>query len=88
MLLQEMKVLSEIFLLDYIQKEQGIWKAKPEIITGDLDQDCIILKFGTPRPPSWPTWIPSGLAVRYGKELINKIVENGSTNGYIQLVEK
>ena len=37
------------FLLDYIQKNKANWKVQPEIITGDHIQDCIILKFGTPK---------------------------------------
>ena len=72
------------FLLDYIQKEQGNWKAKPEIITGDSIQDCIILKFGKPRSAIFAHMDSIGFTVRYGKELIK--IGGPKTNDGIQLV--
>ena len=72
------------FLLDYIQKEQRNWKAKPEIITGDFIQDCIILKFGTPKTAIFAHMDSIGFTVRYGKELIK--IGGPKTYDGIQLV--
>ena len=72
------------FLLDYIQKNKATWKADPEIITGDHIQDCIILKFGTPKTAIFAHMDSIGFTVRYGKQLIK--IGGPKTNDGIELV--
>lgn len=58
------------FLLDYIRQHQSSWKAEPEIITGEWLQDCIILKFGTPRTAIFAHMDSVGFTVRYENQLV------------------
>ena len=72
------------FIIDYIKKNGSTFKVKPEIITGPHLQDCIILKFGTPRTAIFAHMDSIGFTVRYNKELI-KIGGPKTEEGY-QLV--
>lgn len=58
------------FIIDYIRKNGSTFKVKPEIITGPQLQDCIILKFGTPRTAVFAHMDSIGFTVRYDKQLI------------------
>lgn len=58
------------FLLKYIQKEKKNWKTKPQIIHGDLFQDCLILKFGKPRTAIFAHMDSIGFTVRYFNQLL------------------
>jgi putative aminopeptidase FrvX len=58
------------FLLKYIQKEKKNWKTKPEIIQGDLFQDCLILRFGKPRTAIFAHMDSVGFTVRYFNQLL------------------
>jgi len=58
------------FIIDYIKKNGSTFKVKPEIITGPHLQDCIILKFGTPRTAIFAHMDSIGFTVRYDKQLI------------------
>ena len=58
------------FIIDYIKKNGSTFKVKPEIITGPHLQDCIILKFGTPRTAVFAHMDSIGFTVRYDKQLI------------------
>ena len=58
------------FIIDYIKKHGSTFKVKPEIITGPHLQDCIILKFGTPRTAIFAHMDSIGFTVRYDKQLI------------------
>ncbi|MAR65728.1 MAG: aminopeptidase [Crocinitomicaceae bacterium] len=58
------------FIIDYIRKNGSTFKVKPEIITGPHLQDCIILKFGTPRTAVFAHMDSIGFTVRYDKQLI------------------
>ncbi len=58
------------FLLDYIQREKVQWKVQPEVYHGEEFQDCIILKFGTPRTAIFAHIDTVGFTVRYGDQLI------------------
>ena len=58
------------FIIDYIKKNGSTCKVKPEIITGPHLQDCIILKFGTPRTAVFAHMDSIGFTVRYDKQLI------------------
>ena len=58
------------FIIDYIKKNGSTFKVKPEIIPGPHLQDCIILKFGTPRTAVFAHMDSIGFTVRYDKQLI------------------
>jgi putative aminopeptidase FrvX len=58
------------FLLKYINKEKKNWNVKPEIFHGDEFQDCIILKFGTPRTAIFAHLDSIGFMVRYYNQLL------------------
>ena len=74
------------FLLDYISKNSSKWATQPEIIIGDEIQDCIILKFGTPKTAIFAHMDSIGFTVRYGKELIK--IGGPRTNDGIKLIGK
>lgn len=58
------------FLLKFIRKEKKTWKHQPEIIEGDGFQDCVILKFGTPRTVIFAHMDTVGFTVRYFNQLV------------------
>ena len=58
------------FVIDYVEKNKAQWKVEPELIYGDDFQDCLILKFGTPRTAVFAHLDSIGFTVRYGKELV------------------
>ena len=58
------------FLLEYIEAESPKWKVKPEVITGDLFQDNIILRFGKPRTAIFAHIDSIGFTVRYNDQLV------------------
>ena len=58
------------FLLNYIKINKNKWKVKPEIVSGEGFQDCIVLVFGKPRTAVFAHIDSIGFTVRYGKELI------------------
>lgn len=57
------------FLLKYIKKESKNWRSKPEIFQHDL-QDCLILKFGSPRTGIFAHMDSIGFSVRYQNQLL------------------
>ncbi len=58
------------FLMDYVQKNASRWRCMPEIIEGDIFQDCILLKFGKPRTAVFAHMDSVGFTVRYEDQLI------------------
>jgi putative aminopeptidase FrvX len=58
------------FVIDYVEKNKAQWKVEPELIYGDDFQDCLILKFGTPKTAVFAHLDSIGFTVRYGKELV------------------
>lgn len=58
------------FLLKYINREVKKWRAIPEIYEGDEFQDCIVLKFGTPRTAIFAHMDSIGFTVRYFNQLL------------------
>jgi putative aminopeptidase FrvX len=59
------------FLLRHIRKEKKNWLAQPEIIHGEeVFQDCLILKFGTPRTAIFAHMDSIGFTVRYFNQLL------------------
>lgn len=58
------------FLLSYIEAEKGSWLTAPEIIHGDEFQNCIILKFGTPKTAVFSHIDSIGYTVRYQDQLV------------------
>ena len=64
------EVAMKSFLLNYLKKNSKNWKAKPEIIHGEVLQDCIILKFGKPRTAIFAHMDTVGFTVRYFNQLL------------------
>ncbi|UII28699.1 aminopeptidase [Fulvivirga maritima] len=62
--------LMKKFLLDYINDNKDQWKCSPEIYEGDELQDCIILKFGSPRTAVFAHMDSIGFTVRYQNQLV------------------
>lgn len=58
------------FLLKYIAKEKKNWKHRPQVIVGDLFQNCILLKFGKPRTAIFAHMDTVGFTVRYSNQLV------------------
>lgn len=58
------------FLLKYIEKESPKWEVQPELYYGDGFQDCLVLKFGTPRTAMFAHLDSVGFTVRYGNQLL------------------
>ena len=73
------------FILNYINENISRFKVKPVIISDNI-QDCIILKFGTPKTAIFSHIDTIGFTVRYGKELIK--IGGPKTNDGIKLVGK
>jgi len=58
------------FLLKYINKQKQKWRSKVEVFHGEEFQDCIILKFGTPRTAIFAHIDSTGFSVRYENQLL------------------
>ncbi|MCO6359662.1 M20/M25/M40 family metallo-hydrolase [Roseivirga pacifica] len=58
------------FLLAYIEKNKASWAVQPEVYHGDGFQDCIVLKFGTPRTAVFAHMDSIGFTVRYQNQLV------------------
>ncbi|MBT4776275.1 MAG: M20/M25/M40 family metallo-hydrolase [Crocinitomicaceae bacterium] len=58
------------FILNYLKSNESSFTVKPEVISGNEIQDCIILKFGKPRTAIFAHMDSIGFTVRYGKQLI------------------
>jgi putative aminopeptidase FrvX len=58
------------FLLDYVNKNSGNWKIKPEVIQGREFHNCVMLKFGNPRTAIFAHMDSIGFTVRYENQLI------------------
>jgi putative aminopeptidase FrvX len=64
------EILMKEFLLTYIEKNKKNWLITPEIIIGKDFQDCILLKFGTPRTAIFAHMDSIGFTVRYENQLV------------------
>lgn len=58
------------FVLNYVKRRSRGWKSRPEVISGDVLQDCLILKFGTPRTAIFAHMDSVGFTVRYFDQLV------------------
>lgn len=58
------------FLLRHISREMKKWKTKPEVFHGGEFQDCIVLKFGSPRTAIFAHMDSIGFTVRYLNQLL------------------
>jgi len=58
------------FIIQYVHKQSRKWKVQPEIISGDVFQDCLMLKFGNPRTALFAHIDSIGFTVGYNNELI------------------
>jgi len=72
------------FIVQYVQGNCHNWRVQPEIIAGDFIQDCLILRFGTPRTSVFAHLDTVGFTVRYQDQLV-PIGSPEVKNGY-QLV--
>ena len=64
------EVAMQSFLLDYVKKHSHHWKVQPEVIEGDLFQDCLMLRFGKPRTAIFAHMDSIGFTVRYQNQLV------------------
>jgi putative aminopeptidase FrvX len=74
------------FILDYLKENNKNFKVNPQIIHGEEIQDCIILKFGTPKVAVFAHMDSIGFTVRYNKELIK--IGGPRTNDEFELIGK
>jgi putative aminopeptidase FrvX len=58
------------FIVKYVNKNKGGWKAEPELIYGEDFQNCLILKFGNPRTAVFAHLDSHGYTVRYEDQLV------------------
>lgn len=58
------------FIIGYIDQNCGNWAVRPEVIHGEEFQDCIILKFGSPRTAIFAHMDSIGYTVRYENQLV------------------
>ncbi|HSJ68419.1 MAG TPA: M20/M25/M40 family metallo-hydrolase [Anditalea sp.] len=58
------------FILDFVSKRKTSWKVLPEVYSGEGFQDCIVLKFGTPRTAVFAHIDTIGFTVRYDNQLV------------------
>ncbi|NVO32111.1 M20/M25/M40 family metallo-hydrolase [Hymenobacter lapidiphilus] len=58
------------FVLRYVGQNVDQWHTKPDVLTGDEFQDCIILVFGRPRTAVFAHLDSIGFTVRYGRQLV------------------
>lgn len=58
------------FITEYVQQHASKWKVQPEIISGEVFQDCFMLKFGNPRTAVFAHMDSIGFTVGYNNELI------------------
>jgi putative aminopeptidase FrvX len=63
--------LISTYILDYVKKEQKSWKSKPQILSGEAFQDCIILVFGKAKTALFAHMDTVGYVVGYNNQLIN-----------------
>ncbi len=69
------------YLLEYIETHKENWESQPEIYHGKGFQDCIVLKFGTPRTAVYSHMDSIGFTVKYGRELVKiggPVLEEGT----------
>uniref|UniRef100_UPI0040483662 M20/M25/M40 family metallo-hydrolase n=1 Tax=Roseivirga sp. TaxID=1964215 RepID=UPI0040483662 len=64
------EVAMKTFILDYVEANASKWTVKPEVIQGDEFQDCLMLKFGTPRTAIFAHMDSIGFTVRYNDQLV------------------
>lgn len=58
------------FVLNYVNRRTRGWKSRPEVLHDDAFQDCLILKFGTPRTAIFAHMDSVGFTVRYHDQLL------------------
>jgi putative aminopeptidase FrvX len=58
------------FIIQYVHKQSRKWKVQPEIISGEVFQDCLMLRFGNPRTAIFAHIDSIGFTVGYNNELI------------------
>ncbi|MFT6053678.1 MAG: putative aminopeptidase FrvX [Roseivirga sp.] len=64
------EVAMKEFILSYVKANADQWKVMPEVIADGDFQDCIMLKFGTPRTAIFAHMDSIGFTVRYNDQLV------------------
>ncbi len=64
------EALMKEFIIQYVHKQSKNWKVQPEIISGNMFQDCLMLKFGNPRTAVFAHIDSIGFTVGYNNALI------------------
>ena len=64
------EVAMKNFIVEYVKKHSKGWVCQPELIVGDEIQDCVMLKFGTPRTAAFAHMDSIGFTVRYQNQLV------------------
>jgi len=59
------------FLLNYVNQRKNEWNVVPELFFGEDFQDCILLKFGTPRTAIFAHVDTVGFMSRYNNQLVS-----------------
>ena len=58
------------FILNYVHSQHGSWQVTPQVLQGEVFQDCIILVFGRPRTAIFAHMDTVGFTVRYQDQLV------------------
>jgi putative aminopeptidase FrvX len=81
------------FLLSYIQKNKAKWLVRPEIVSDNSIQDCLMLVFGKPRTAVFVHMDTIGFMVRYQNQMVpvgspevdeDTVLVGTDTKGFIQ----
>ncbi|WP_155169702.1 aminopeptidase [Fulvivirga kasyanovii] len=58
------------FILDYVDQKKDKWVCQPEVFHGPELQDCVVLKFGSPKTAAFAHMDSIGFTVRYQNQLV------------------
>ena len=72
------------FIINYIKSHSDSWKNKPEIIEGNDFQDCLMIKFGSPKTVAFAHMDTTGFTCRYENQLVPIGSPNVNTGDIIQ----
>lgn len=61
---------TSVFILEYIAKRKSTWEVTPEVFSGDIFHDCILLKFGSPKTAIFAHMDTVGFMARYENQLV------------------
>ncbi len=58
------------FILDFVENNASKWKVRPQVLSGEGFQDCIMLVFGTPRTAVFTHMDSVGFTAAYQNEVV------------------